>query len=89
MPAVLPIRHGAGLTSPMAGTWRAPGWGDPRYPRRADDCLVPGFENYRDAVVNGSSATCLARLIAVVNERWCVAHVPSLRRGSILPRSEM
>jgi hypothetical protein len=44
---------------------------------------------YRLAVVKGSSATCRARLIAVVSERWCLAHVPSLRRGSILPRSEM
>jgi len=55
----------------------------------AGDRTFPDPDGYRDAVVNGKSATCRARLIAVVSERWCLAQVPSLRRGSILPRSEM
>ena len=41
------------------------------------------------SAVNGSSATCRARFSASVNMRWCRAHVPVLRRGSILARSEM
>jgi hypothetical protein len=62
----------------------------PVIPRRAleGDRPFPGLDRYRDAVVKGKSATCRARLIAMVSERWCLAQVPSLRRGSILPRSE-
>ena len=37
----------------------------------------------------GSNARCRARLMAVLNERWCLAHTPVLRVGSILARSEM
>jgi hypothetical protein len=62
---------------------------DPRYPRHAGDRVFPNPDNYRVAVVKGRSATCRARLIAIVSDRWCLAQVPSLRRGSIFPRSEM
>jgi hypothetical protein len=51
--------------------------------------MFPDPDGYRDAVVKGRSATCRARLIAIVSDRWCLAQVPSLRRGSIFPRSEM
>ncbi len=36
----------------------------------------------------GRRATCRARLSATDSSRWCWAHVPVLRRGSILARSE-
>jgi hypothetical protein len=29
----------------------------------------------------------LARLMACVSERWCLAQVPEIRRGIIFPRS--
>jgi hypothetical protein len=32
-------------------------------------------------------AMVLARLIASVNKRWCLAQVPEIRLGMILPRS--
>jgi hypothetical protein len=35
----------------------------------------------------GSMAMVLARLIASVNKRWCLAQVPEIRLGMILPRS--
>src|SRR5438876_1059704 len=41
------------------------------------------------SAVYGSIAMRRARLSAVVSMRWCLAHVPLLRRGSILPRSLM
>jgi hypothetical protein len=31
----------------------------------------------------------LARLMAVVNARWCLAQVPVMRLGMIFPRSDM
>ena len=38
-------------------------------------------------VVKGKSAIVRARLIANCTERWCFAHTPEMRRGTILPRS--
>ena len=34
-----------------------------------------------------NSAMVRARLIASCTERWCFAHTPEIRRGTILPRS--
>jgi hypothetical protein len=31
----------------------------------------------------------LALFMAVVNNRWCLAQLPEMRRGSIFPLSEM
>jgi hypothetical protein len=39
------------------------------------------------SVTYGISAICRARLIAVCSLRWCLAQVPEMRRGRILPRS--
>ena len=39
--------------------------------------------------VNGKIAMYRARLIAVFILRWCLAHVPVMRRGIIFPRSEI
>src|SRR6185369_3536890 len=38
-------------------------------------------------VVKGKSAIVRARLIANCTERWCLAHTPEIRRGTIFPRS--
>ncbi len=43
----------------------------------ADGCPL----SYRALVVNGNNATCRARLMATVRDRWCLAQVPSFRRG--------
>ena len=39
------------------------------------------------SVTYGISAIWRARLIAVCSLRWCIAQVPEMRRGRILPRS--
>jgi hypothetical protein len=41
MPAVLPVRHGAGLSGPATGRWRVPGERDPCHPRHARDRALP------------------------------------------------
>ena len=42
---------------------------------------------FQSLVVKGKSAIVRARLIANCTERWCFAHTPEMRRGTILPRS--
>lgn len=39
--------------------------------------------------VYGINATWRARLIAAVRARWCLAHVPVILLGRILPLSDM
>jgi tetratricopeptide (TPR) repeat protein len=41
----------------------------------------------RQSVTYGMSAIWRARFSAVCSLRWCIAHVPEMRRGRILPRS--
>src|SRR5438067_1228215 len=41
------------------------------------------------SAVNGSRAISRARLTAAATHRWCRAQVPVVRRGRILPRSEV
>ena len=38
---------------------------------------------------NGTSTMLRACLIASVNRFWCGVHTPEIRRGVILPRSEI
>src|SRR5262249_16441807 len=58
---------------------------------REDDVYVRSHGTLlRHAVtVKGKSAMLRARWIASVTLRWCSAQLPLIRRGTILPRSEM
>jgi len=42
---------------------------------------------YFPVTVNGISAIMRDRLMAVPTLRWCLAQLPEIRRGMILPRS--
>jgi hypothetical protein len=51
------------------------------------DALRDDRVKFYYSMVNGKRAMFLARFIAVVSRRWCLAQQPEIRRGNIFPRS--
>ena len=53
---------------------------------RLDVAEENDFHGYSET--KGRKAMTRARLTATVSIRWCLAQLPEMRRGTILPRSE-